>query len=393
MAAAGIASFALLYAPQPLLPQLADTFRLDPGSASLAVSMASAGLAVAVLPLAALSEVVGRRPVIVGSLVLSVLLGALVPFAGDFTTLLVLRGLQGAAIAGFPGVAAAFLAEQLGARGVAGAVGAMVAGNTVGGMLGRLAAGLGSERLGWQGALACSTALSLVCAAVAVLALARHRRSSVADPAAGPTGSAAPARRGARGVLPGLVAAARRPVLLAQFAVAMLGMGTFVALYNAAAFRLVGEPFELAPAIASLVFLAYAVGAVSSSYAGALVRRFGRARSLVGALAATAAGALLTLPSSLPLVLAGIVVCTGGFFAAHAVSSGWAAVSASPAARGQSSGLYTLSYYLGGSVGGTLGSVVYADAGWGALVAVVVLWLALAVHAVRGHDPGRACAG
>lgn len=141
VAAAGISSFALLYAPQPVLPQLAADFGLDPGGASLAVSVATGALALAVVPIAALSELVGRRPVILASLIASVLLGALLPFAPSYELLLVIRALQGVAIAGFPGVAAAYLAEQLGRTGVAAAVGAMIAGNTVGGMTGRLAAG------------------------------------------------------------------------------------------------------------------------------------------------------------------------------------------------------------------------------------------------------------
>lgn len=377
VAAAGIASFALLYAPQPLLPQIADAYGLDAGSASLAVSAATAGLAVAVLPIATLSEVVGRRPVIVTSLIVSVVLGLLIPFAPDFGVLLVLRTLQGAAIAGFPGVAAAFLVEQLGARGVAGAVGAMVAGNTVGGMLGRLAAGFSADLLGWQGALASSALLSLACAAVALYALSRQRASGVRAPRG---------RREGRGLLSGFASAVRRPVLLAQYGVALLGMGAFVAVYNAAAFRLTGDPLNLAPAVASLVFLAYAMGAVSSSLAGTLVGRFGRARSLVGALVVTGLGAALTLSNSLPVLVVGFVVLTGGFFAAHALSSGWTATAARAGGRGQASGLYTLSYYVGSSVGGTAGSVVYARAGWGALVGMVAIWLAVAtagVFAVR----------
>ncbi|MGH3952183.1 MAG: MFS transporter, partial [Pseudonocardiaceae bacterium] len=164
--------------------------------------------------------------------------------------------------------------------------------------------------------------------------------------------------------------------------------GAFVALYNAAAFRLTGEPLNLAPAVASLVFLAYAMGAVSSSLAGWLVGRFGRVTALLGALVVTGLGAMVTLSDRLPMVVAGFVVLTGGFFAAHAVSSGWTAGAAEPGGRGQASGLYTLAYYLGSSIGGTVGSVVFAHAGWGALIGMVAAWLVLAmlaVVAVRRH--------
>lgn len=141
VAAAGFTSFALLYAPQAVLPQLAGQYRLDPGGAALAVSVATGALAISVLPIAALSEAIGRRPVIIASVVLSSVLGLLLPLMPNYSLLLVLRAVQGVAIAGFPGVATAYLVERLGKTGVAAAVGAMIAGNTVGGMTGRLATG------------------------------------------------------------------------------------------------------------------------------------------------------------------------------------------------------------------------------------------------------------
>ncbi|PXY19971.1 MFS transporter [Prauserella coralliicola] len=385
-AAAGVCSFALLYAPQPLLPQLAAEFGLDPGRASLAVSVATGALAIAVLPIAVLSELVGRRPIIVASVLASAALGLALPFAPSFEVLLALRVLQGIAIAGFPGVAAAYLAEQLGRTGVAAAVGMMIAGNTIGGMAGRLASGFTTDRLGWRGALAAVAVLALLCALLTVFTLPRSPRSRREQgsftTAKREQSSLAPQETGRgrlRSVFAGIGSALRKPVLLAQYAVALLAMGSFVALYNAAGFRLTAEPLGLSPAIASLIFLAYALGSVSSATAGRLVHRLGRRRSLLLGLSATIAGTLLTLPDSLPLVVAGFLLLTAGFFAAHAVANGWAAAEAPEGARGQTGGIYTLAYYLGSSVGGTLGSVVYGHAGWGWLVAVVTAWLALAM--------------
>jgi YNFM family putative membrane transporter len=372
VAAAGISSFALLYAPQPVLPQLAAQFHLDPGGASLAVSVATGALALAVLPLAVLSEVVGRRPVILASVIGSVLIALLLPFAPSYPALLVLRAVQGVAIAGFPGVAAAYLVEQLGRAGVAAAIGAMIAGNTVGGMTGRLASGFAAASLGWRGAIAVVAGVGLVCGLVTVLTLPKR-----------PEGVVHSTPR-LREVAAGLGAAVRKPVLLAQYAVALLAMGSFVALYNAAEFRLTGKPIDLPPAVASLVFLAYAMGSVSSSLAGRLIARFGRTRSVIGALATTICGAGLTVVGQLPLIVLGFVVLTGGFFAAHAVANGWAAAEAPETARGQVSGLYTLSYYLGSSVGGTLGAVVYGRYGWTSLIGLITVWLGLAIIAVLG---------
>ncbi|WP_409183203.1 MFS transporter [Amycolatopsis sp. VS8301801F10] len=369
VAAAGFTSFALLYAPQAVLPQLAGQYRLDPGGAALTVSVATGALAISVLPIAALSEAIGRRPVIIASVVLSSVLGLLLPLMPNYSLMLVLRAVQGVAIAGFPGVATAYLVERLGKTGVAAAVGAMIAGNTIGGMTGRLATGFTAGPFGWRGALYVVAGLSLVCAVVTVVLL---------PPSPVKTGE----RQGLRDIGVGLLSAVRRPVLLAQYAVALLAMGSFVALYNAAGFRLTGEPLNLSPAIASLVFVSYALGSVSSATANRLSARIGRRQALVVVLVLTAVGALLTIPDSLPLIVVGFLVLTTAFFAAHSIANSWAAADAPENARGQVGGLYMLMYYLGSSVGGGIGSVVYGRAGWSWLIVAVAGWLVLAVAAV-----------
>ncbi|WP_205673501.1 MFS transporter [Amycolatopsis nivea] len=370
VAAAGFTSFALLYAPQAVLPQLAGQYHLDPGGAALAVSVATGALAISVLPIAALSEAIGRRPVIIASVVLSSVLGLLLPLMPNYPLLLVLRAVQGVAIAGFPGVATAYLVERLGKTGVAAAVGAMIAGNTIGGMTGRLATGFTAGPFGWRGALYVVAGLSLVCAVVTVVML---------PPSPAKTGE----RQGLRDIGAGLLTAVRQPVLLVQYAVALLAMGSFVALYNAAGFRLTGSPLNLSPAIASLVFVSYALGSVSSATANRLSARIGRRQALVGALLLTAVGALLTIPDSLPLIVVGFLVLTTAFFAAHSIANSWAAAEAPENARGQVGGLYMLMYYLGSSIGGGVGSVVYGADGWSWLIVAVVVWLGLAVAAVQ----------
>ncbi|MEV0612467.1 MFS transporter [Nonomuraea sp. NPDC050404] len=368
VAAAGLSSFALLYAPQPVLPQLAAAYRLDPGSASLAIGVATASLAVAVLPLAWLAGIVGRRRVILWSVLVSAVIGLLLPLAPSFPALLVMRGVQGVAIAGFAGVAAAYLADQVGTARLAGAVGAMIAGNSVGGMLGRLGAGFAAEPLGWHGALVAVAGVSLVCAIFTAVTLPGTQKASSPGPAAG---DGLPDGRVRLGF--GLVA----PV-----AVGALGMGAFVALYNAAGFRLAAPPIELAPAAASLVFLSYALGTVTSAAAGRLADRLGRTPALVTALVVTVAGSALTAAPSLPVIALGFAVLTGGFFAAHAIANAWATADAPPPARGRAAGIYTLCYYLGSGVGGTLGGIVYGHAGWTWLIVMTSAWLLLAALTV-----------
>ncbi|TDD19202.1 MFS transporter, partial [Nonomuraea diastatica] len=173
------------------------------------------------------------------------------------------------------------------------------------------------------------------------------------------------------------------------YAVGALGMGAFVALYNAAGFRLSAPPISLSPAAASLVFLAYAMGAASSAAAGRVAARFGRTPALVTALMVTVAGAVMTAHPALPLVVLGFAVLTAGFFAAHAIANAWATADAAPRARGRAAGMYTLAYYLGSGVGGSAGGVVYGHAGWTWLVVLTSAWLLLAGLAVLVSPAGR----
>jgi YNFM family putative membrane transporter len=369
VAGAGFAVFALLYAPQPVLPQLAAQFGLGPAGASLAVSVATGALAVAVLPVTVLSEVVGRRPVMLGSVLTAAALGVAAPFAPSFSVLIALRALQGVAVAGLPAVAMAYLADEVDARGLGAAMGALIAGNSTGGMFGRLVSGVTAGWFGWRGGFAAVGVLGLLCAGVVAFTLPASRRQR-------------PAHGGTRSVFAGLRAAVADPVLLGAYAVAALAMGSFVAIYNVIGFWVAAPPLALSPAAAALLFLAYAAGGVSSTRAGRLADRLGRPRVLLGALALTAAGTALTLPAVLPAVLVGLVVLTGGFFAAHAVASGWVGARAPSFARGHASGMYLLAYYLGSSVGGTVGSAAYGSWGWGGLVGLACAWFGLAAIAV-----------
>ena len=82
---------------------------------------------------------------------------------------------------------------------------------------------------------------------------------------------------------------------------------------------------------------------------------------------------------NLVVVIIGLIITTGGFFAAHSVASSW--VSARSATlHVQGSAVYVLFYYLGSSVGGTVGGLVFSAHGWtgvtyytGALVAAVLV--------------------
>jgi YNFM family putative membrane transporter len=144
-------------------------------------------------------------------------------------------------------------------------------------------------------------------------------------------------------------------------------------------FRLTSAPFGLSVGTAGLVFLVYAIGTVSSAIAGRMAERFSR-RAVVplGCLIA-AAGVLLTLPASLPCIVAGLAVMTAGFFAVHGVASSWVPVRAHAGgvASAQAASLYLFAYYLGSSVFGSLAGHAWTLGAWPAVTALALTLLAI----------------
>jgi YNFM family putative membrane transporter len=82
--------------------------------------------------------------------------------------------------------------------------------------------------------------------------------------------------------------------------------------------------------------------------------------------AVTLAGLLLTMARPLPVVVLGLAVLTGGFFAVHGVTSGWVAARADLASGGigQAASLYLVSYYIGSSLFGGLAGQAWSAGGW-----------------------------
>jgi len=363
--AAALAIFALLYAPQPLLPQLASTFRVSPATASLAMSAATFALAIAVIPMSSLSEVFGRRRIMTVSALTASALGLAVPLAPSLPVLLAIRVLEGFALAGVPAVAMAYLAEEVERGSFGRAMGLFIAGNSIGGLAGRIAAGALADHGGWRLALGVVGAISVLCAVLFAILLPRSAHFTPAPPR-----------------IRGLLGTLRRNFsdtgLLRLYLIAFAIVGTLVTVYNYLAFRLSAAPFRLSATVIGFLFVVYLAGTYSSAAAGRAADRFGRYRVLCGALLVSAAGVLLTLPSSVALIVVGLVVLTGGFFAAHAVASAWVGRRAR-VAPAQASALYTCAFYIGSSVAGSIGGVFYGFGRWPATVAFVLALLAVAL--------------
>ncbi|NYV74161.1 MFS transporter [Streptomyces sp. UH6] len=359
---AGVATFALLYSTQALLPLISASYGSSVSDVSWTVAAATGGLALFVIPMSALSERFGRRATMTGAVAVAVGIGLVVPFAPSLGVLVALRAVQGAALAGLPASATAYLAEEVRPRALITAIGLYVAGNSVGGMSGRVLTGWVAQEWGWRVALAVLGVLAVACAVAFRMLLPEPKHFT-------------------RGSLrPGVVVRTVRdhlgnPLLRRLYAIGALFMTVFGGVYTVIGYRLTQEPFSLPQGVVGSVFLVYLVGTVSASASGRLVGRFGRRGTLYLSGALTAAGLLVSLSDRLPAVLLGLVLVTGGFFAGHSAAS--SAVSGTALhGRAQAAALYQSAYYVGSSVGSTVGAVAFHAAGWGGTVAVGLLAVA-----------------
>lgn len=363
---AGIATFAQLYSPQGVLQLISADLSIRAEQAALMVSAATLGLALAVVPWSFIGDRIGRLRAMVIAVASATSLGLVAAWAPTYEVVLVLRFLEGAALGGVPALAMAYLSEEVDARARAVAAGWFVAGTTIGGLTGRLVATPVAELTTWRTGMTAVAVVSATAAILFVVAAPRERRFVPTD-----------GRGGAASRLDRLLANLRDPGQVVLFAAAFLLMGGFVAVYNYLTFHLSAPPYSLPAGLLGLVFLAYLGGTVASPVAGRLASIHGRLPVLLASMGVMLLGLLITLAGPLLVVLLGLLVMTAGFFAAHAIASGWASARAD-GARSQATGLYNLAYYAGSSVLGWGSGVVYESRGWGATVAVVAGGVVLA---------------
>lgn len=363
--AGGFATFALLYCVQPMMPLLSQEFAISAAQSSLVLSVSTAMLAIGLLITGPISDRIGRKAVMVLALfcaALATLASALMP---DWQTMLVTRALVGLSLSGLAAVAMTYLSEEIHPTHLGLAMGLYIAGSAVGGMSGRLITGVLIDYVNWHVALLVIGGLALVCAAVfwRILPESQHFKPRSLHP---------------RSLLEGFVVQFRDRGLPLLFLTAFLLMGAFVTLFNYIAYRFLEAPYHLSQALVGVFSVVYLSGIYSSAKVGSLADRLGRRRVLWAVIVLMLAGLGMTLFEPLPVVVAGVLIFTFGFFGAHTVASSWVGRRASRA-RGQASSLYLFCYYAGSSVAGTGGGVFWHYAGWNGIGLFIGVLLVLAL--------------
>lgn len=348
MLAVGLATFNGLYCTQALLPTLSTEFDITPTTAALTISAATGMLAICVVPASILSEKFGRGRVLVISLLAASLLGLAIPFVSNPALLIAIRALQGMFFAGTPAVAMTWLSEEIHREDLSHAMGLYIAGNSVGGLIGRLIPSGIVEFASWRWAMGINATFALAMAVLVLVLLPKQRNFRPKDLHFGTE-------------LQAMLNHWKNPRLAMLFIMPFLAMGVFVSVYNYLGFRLISL-FGLSEGIVGLLFIMYLAGTWSSARAGTLVKRFGP-----GPVACWST-VLLLIPIPLmnthvlPVMLVALFVFTAAFFALHSTSSSWVGLLAK-SHRAEASSMYIFNYYAGSSVVGWLSGHMF-QLGW-----------------------------
>ena len=347
---AGFAIFSSLYCVQPMMPILADYFHISPTQSSFPLSFSTIALAVGLIFTGLISDRFGRKPIMFWSLFsvsVLLLLSAILPIWSVFLTTRVMIGLT---VSGVAAVAMTYIGEEVAAKDVGFAMGLYISGTAIGGMSGRLLAGVLVDFISWQSATLIIGLVNLCIATIFYFLLPKSRNFQ-----------AYPIKLSR--FLTAFQHNLSDPKLRILFLQGFILMGCFVSVFNYLSYRLIQSPFELSHVWIGVISITYLAGIYSSPRAAAWSQKFGRFQVLVAMLASMLLGLVLMLVNSLVLIFIGLLIFTFAFFAAHSTASSWVSVQ-SLQYRAVGSSLYLFCYYLGSSILGSSSGLVWENTGW-----------------------------
>ena len=371
----GIFAFLQVYSVQAILPLLLRDLHASVVQVGATVGATVLGVALMSPCMGVVSDAVGRKPLIVGSVAFMGMPTALIYFANDIAMLTALRFLQGVAVPGITVVTIAYISEEFRGRGVTRMMSMYVAGTVLGGFLGRFVLGHLTEYMPWRHVYLLMGGVNLA-GSVLVAAALPVSRHFVAN------------TRIAHSVQT-LASHLRNRSLLAACALGfcvlftLVGGFTYVNLYLAAA------PYHFSPAQLGNLFAVYLLGVVITPLAGRAIPALGYQRSILLAMLMSLTGALLTLLPAAWMIIVALAVLSSGVFIAQSATISFIATRVQTG-RSLASGLYYMAYYSGGFVGAWLCGWAYTHGGWPATVAALVAAQLLGMWIVAKGLPGSA---
>ncbi len=353
----GFCTFLNLYSPQALLPELSREFGATAAGISTIMTASTLAVALTAPVTGAIADTLGRKRVIAFALFAVSVPTVMLTLAHDVHTIAMWRFVQGLFLPAIFAVTVAYLGDEWPANEVAGVTGLYVTGSSIGGFAGRMVPGALTDLIGWRSAFLVLAAMTLIAAVAILFMLPRERRFVRSE------GLAASAAQMLRHL--------RNPQLIATFAIGFGTLFNFIATFTYVSFHLAAPPYTFSSTWLGALFFTYLGGTAMTPWTGRLIARYGRRNFVLRVIAVWILGALMLLAQSLPLIIAGLVVCATCGMLCQAVSTGYIAVSAKQG-RSSAVGLYVTCFYIGGSVGAFLPGLSWTSLGWPGAVAMAI---------------------
>ncbi|WP_406733559.1 MFS transporter [Vibrio scophthalmi] len=361
--------FCNLYLFQPMLPYMANHFAVSETQVNWIFAATTLALSISLVPWAVGSERFGRRNVMLfGLLVLPVISLAML-FTDSLIGLVLLRAVMGIALAAFASVAVAYMVEELSPKAFSQAIGTYIAANSLGGISGRILGGMLTEHLGWQSAVITMAILTIIGAFI-VIGLLPHQRHFKAQ----------------KGMLRyhnrALLSHLRNRTIWLAMLIGGLNFALFVNLYSVMAFRLVAPPHQLPIGIASMIFLCYLAGTLSSKLTATWNRHYSAIHGMMLGTTISLLGMLVAYFDQLIWMIMGLLLISFGAFFTHTLAYAWVSQKAKRA-KATATALYLVHYYIGGSLGGFYLIYSWQHGGWAAVILagsalyLLIFWLCL----------------
>jgi predicted MFS family arabinose efflux permease len=364
IAFAAIGAFLHLYAPQSVLPRIAQEFGVRAVDASLVIIAGTLAVAATAPFTGALSDVFGRKRVIVTALGLLIIPATMTALSPTLNQIIFWRFVHGLLLPPIFTVTVAYIGDEFPTNEANAAFGVYAAASAIGGFLSRLIPGVLTAYVGWRGgflALACG---SVVCF-VGVLTLLPHEKRFVRAP-------------NVRTSLQQMLGHLRNPTLLAIYAVGFGILFNFIATFTYLSFHLASPPFNRSPAFLGSIFIVYLFGSVASLWLGRAIAMRGRRFFVLCMLVIWATGMLFSLLPSVPAIVFSMAVASICGLLVQASTTSYAATTPK-IGTSAAVGLYVTSYYVGGTFGGWLPGLAYEAGGWPWSLALVLSMLCIMI--------------
>ncbi|PKV50608.1 YNFM family putative membrane transporter [Aquimarina sp. MAR_2010_214] len=346
----GLAAFSQFYMFQPLLPSLSESFLVSPAISSLVVSSSMVGIALGLFMFAFYADILHRKKLMLIALFLSSLITILSAVSWNFNVLVVFGFIKGFLLSGVIAVAIVYISEEVEVRNVGIVIGIYLAGNVLGGMWGRVVAGLISSWYDWRIATLFIGGIGVILSIFFMRLLPQSLNFN-------------PQKVQTFQKLMYMKSFLKNPLFSGVFILMILMMGTFVSIYNYLSFRLEMPPFSLPHYIISLLFLIYITGAGGTIIIGVLTHRIHPFGMLKILLVLFLIGTLGLLVEELWLLVLGLSLVTFSLLGIQTVIN---KIISQYAIEGKSTAncLYLICQYMGaGGIGSSTGHIV-SEWGW-----------------------------